>query len=139
AAERALRRSWTRLRLLQTERSSSPAEDFLFLRVRELVDFLDRVVGELLYLMLQTLALILADVVLLLVLFQMVHAVAADVADCYASLLGILADELRQLLAPLLGQFRDRQTDHLAVDDWVDAKAGVADGLLDGVDIRAVP
>ena len=101
------------------------------LAVRGLVDLLDRVVGQLLHLMLEPLALVLADLVLLLVLLEMIHPVAADVADRDARLLGILADELGELLAALLGQLGDRQADHLAVGDRVEAEAGRADRLFD--------
>ena len=89
--------------------------------------------------MLEPLALVLADLVLLLVLLEMVHAVAADVAHRDPRLFGILADQLGQFLAPLLGQIRDRQADHLAVGDRVDAQIGVADRFFDRRDIRFVP
>ena len=87
------------------------------------VDFLDRVVGQLLHFMLEALAFVLADFVLLLVLLELVHPVAADVADGDPRLFGILAAQLGELLAALLGQLGDRQADHLAVDDRVDSEA----------------
>ena len=99
--------------------------------VARLVDLLDRVVGQLLHFVLEALALVLADLVLLLVGLEVIHPVAADVADRDPRLLGILADELGQLLAALLGQLGDRQADHLAVGDRVEPETGRADRLLD--------
>ena len=104
-----------------------------------LVDLPDRVVGQLLDLMLQPLALVLADLVLLLVGLEVIHAVAADVADRDPRFLRILADELGQLLAALLGQLGDRQADHLAVGDRIEAETGGADRLFNRADVRAVP
>jgi len=99
------------------------AEDFLLLGLGERIDLLDRVVGQLLHLMLEALALVLADLVLLLVLLEVVHAVAAHIADCDASLLGILANELGELLAAFLGQLGNGQTDNLAVRNRIEPEA----------------
>ena len=101
------------------------------LAASDVVDLLDRLVGQLLHLGLEPLVLVLADLVLLLVGLERVHAVAADVADRDPRLFGILVGELGQLLAALLGQVRDRQADVLAVDDRIDAEPGDADRLFD--------
>ena len=45
-----------------------------------------------------------------------------------------LADELDELLAPLLGELRDRQADHLAVVRRRQAEVGLLDRLLDRLD-----
>src|SRR3546814_19151647 len=84
---------------------------FLFLGGRGGVDVGDRRVGQLLDLGIRPLAIILADCLFILVLLQIVHAVAADVADGDARLFGILARELGQLLAALLRHFGDRQAE----------------------------
>ena len=97
------------------------------------------VVGQLLDLGVEPLVLVLADLVLLLVGLERVHAVAADVADRDPRLFGILVGELGELLAALLGQIGDRQADVLAVDDRIDAEPGIADRLFDRADIRPVP
>src|SRR5690242_8146874 len=89
--------------------------------------------------MLEPLAFVLADLVLLLVLLEVVHAVATDVPDRYTRLLRILTDEFRELLAPLLGQLGDRKPDHLAVGDRIEAQPRRADRLFDRADIRAIP
>ena len=59
--------------------------------------------------------LVLADLALDFELAQVAHHVAADVADRDLAVLAVAADELDELLAPLLGQLRDRQADQLAV------------------------
>ena len=56
-----------------------------------------------------------ADLALLLEVLEVRDRVAAHVAQGDASLLGELADDLDELLAPLLGELRDRQPDQLAV------------------------
>ena len=85
--------------------------------------------------MLEPLALVLADLVLFLVLLQMVHPVAANVADGDPRLLRILTDELGELLAALFGQLGDRQTDHLPIGDRIEAEAGRANRLFDRTDV----
>ena len=86
---------------------------------------------KLLDLGLHPLLFVLADDAVLLGLLQVVLGVAAHVADGDLLLLGVLAGELGQVLAALLGQRRDRDAQGLAVDDRVEAEAGVADRLLD--------
>ena len=103
------------------------------------VDPLDVLVGGLLDLVAVLLVLVLADAVLLLELLQMLHRVAADVADGDALLLGVLAGELGEFLAALLGQRRDRDAQGLAVDDRVEAQVRRADRLVDGADDRSCP
>ena len=75
----------------------------------------DVLVGELLDALLGAALLVVADVAVVDELLQVVHHVAADVAHGDAALLGQVADDLDELLAPLLGQLRDRQADDLAV------------------------
>jgi hypothetical protein len=53
--------------------------------------------------------LVAADLALVDELLQVVHDVAPDVPDCDASVLRHLPGNLDELLAPLLGQLRDRQ------------------------------
>jgi hypothetical protein len=88
---------------------------------------------------LETLALVLADVVLLLVLLQMIHAVAADVADGNARLFGILANKLCEFLAPFFRELRNGQADQLPVGYRVEPESGGSDRFLDRSDIRPVP
>src|SRR3546814_8558944 len=87
----------------------SRLQDFLFLRRRGRIDLGDRVVGHLLDFGAEPFVLVFADLVLLLVGLEAVHAVAAYVAHGDPRLFRILAGELGQFLAPLLGEVRDRQ------------------------------
>ena len=60
---------------------------------------------------------VLTDVAVLLHLLQMLHAVAANIADRDAGLLGIFMRDLGDLLTALLVELRDRQAQQLAFDD----------------------
>src|SRR3546814_14641684 len=80
-------------------------------------------VGQLLNLGFLALALVLADLALLLVGLQAVHAVAADIADGDAGALRIFAGELGQFLAAFLRQVGDRPAQRLAGDNGVVAQA----------------
>ncbi len=71
-------------------------------------------------------------------LLEMLDRVAAHVAHGDASLLGHLPHELDELLAPLLGQLRDRQPDQLAVVRRRQAEIRLEDRLLDLLDRRRV-
>ena len=62
---------------------------------------------------------------------QVLHHVPADVADRDLAVLGDAAHDLHQLLAPLLGQRRDRQADDLAVVRWRQPEIGLLDRALD--------
>src|SRR5262249_21489006 len=84
----------------------SHLHDLRFLVLEQLVDTGGVLVGELLYLRLRPALLVVADVAVADELLEMAHHVAADVAHCHLALLGEAADELDQLLAPLLGQLR---------------------------------
>ena len=76
---------------------------------------LRRLVGALLQLGLGAALVVLADLALLLQLAQVVHHVAADVADRDLALLGDAVDDLDQLPAALLVELGDLQPDHVAV------------------------
>src|SRR3546814_1646108 len=74
-------RSVIRTSLGKADREQALAQNFLFLRARRRVDVGDRRVGQLLTVGFGALALVLADFLLILAGLQIVHAVAADVAD----------------------------------------------------------
>ena len=71
-------------------------------------------------------------------LLEVLDRVAADVPDRDAALLGHVPHELDELLAPLLGELRDRQADELAVVRRRQAEIGLLDRLLDLLDRRRV-
>src|SRR5262249_11417573 len=86
---------------------TSHGEDFLFLRRQHLVDLADRLVGRFLHLLARALALVLADLVLLLELLEHVETVAAHVPHRDPRRLGVFVRDLDQLLAPLLVELGD--------------------------------
>ena len=88
-----------------------------FLVLKELVDLLDVVVGELLDIILELLRGVLGDVSVLVLAFflDVVVDVPPDVPDGHAAVLGELFGVLHDLVSPLLGEGRDGQTDDLAV------------------------
>ena len=69
----------------------------------------------------------------------MVVRVAADVAHGDARVLGLVADDLDELLAPLLGQRRHRNADDVAGGRRIQAEVGVADRLFDHRDHLLLP
>ena len=71
-------------------------------------------------------------------LLQVVHDVAAHVADGDATFLGQVPDDLDELLAPLLGQLRDRQADDLAVVRGLQPEIRLHDRLLDALEGRGI-
>ena len=91
----------------------------------------DVLVGELLDVVLRPVLLVDADLTGVDELLQVVHDVAAHVADGDAALLGEVPDDLHELLAPFLRQLRDRQADELAVVRRLQAEVRLHDRLLD--------
>src|SRR3954447_16752647 len=94
---------------------TSDLEDLGFLGLQQLVELRDLLVGELLELRLGAVLLVRAGLPGLLELAQVVHAVAADVADRDAAVLGDVSHHLDELLAALLRELGDREADDLAV------------------------
>src|SRR3954452_25010403 len=113
--------------------------DFFFFDVKQRVDLPDRLVRCLLDVLLLTPLVVFADRAVLLKLLQQVDAVAPDVADRDARLLGVFVRDLDHLLAALLVHLGDAQPDCLALGQGVEAEVGVADGLLDRMDHAPVP
>src|ERR671924_683453 len=112
-------------------RASSPNSDFRdlgFLAFQELVDPLHMVVGQLLDSLFRPMLFVGPDALLL---FEVVDDVAADVSNGDPPFLRDLARDLDELLAPLLGELRDRQPDDLAVVGRVEPEVGLLDRALD--------
>src|SRR3954454_391650 len=91
-------------------------------------------VRELLELLLGAALVVLAGLAGVLELAQVVHDVAADVADRHAALLGDVADDLDELAAALLVELRHLQADQLAVVVGREPNVGLHDRLLDRLD-----
>src|ERR1041385_6964682 len=114
--------------------SASNLQDFGFLALEQLVDLLRVLVRQLLDALLGPVLLVLADLALVDELLQVVDDVAPHVADGNAPVLGHPADDLHELLAPLLRELRDRQADQLAVVRRRQAQVGLLDRPLDGLE-----
>src|SRR6478735_6160134 len=112
-------------------RSASDLHDLRFLALQQLVDLVDVVVRELLDALLGPVLLVAAGVTLVDQLLEVVDRVAAHVAHGDLPLLRHVAHDLDELLAPLLGQLRDRQPDQLAVVRGREAEIGLLDRPLD--------
>src|SRR5690242_8738009 len=117
---------------------TSDFEDLGLLGLQRAVDLADRRVGELLQLALGPVLLVLADIPALAQLAEVLHGVAADVADRDAALLGDLPGDLDHVLAAFLGHLRDLQPDDVAVVVGREAEVGLLDGALDRLHGRLV-
>src|SRR5579884_1705678 len=114
--------------------ATSDLEDLFFLGLQQLVELRDAEVGDLLQLDFGPVLVVRAGLAGLFELAQVVHDVAADVADRDAALLGDVADDLDQLLATLLGQLRQHEADHRAVVARRQPDVGLLDRPLDRLD-----
>src|SRR5581483_3466659 len=119
-------------------RFSSDLHHFRFFALQQIVDLRDVLVGELLHARLGRALLVVADIALLHQLLEMLDRVAANVAHGDAAFLRHLPDHLDELLAPLLGELRDRQPDELAVVRRREPEIGLLDRLLDRLDLARV-
>src|SRR6266508_1766446 len=124
-------RSGRRLRSRVRMRTWLHLEDFGFLAFQEVVDPVDVLVGELLHALLGPVLLVGGDLALGDELLHVVHDVAAYVPHRDAAVLGALADDLDEVLSPLLCQLGDREADDLAVVRGRQAEIGLHDRLLD--------
>ncbi len=103
------------------------------------VHALDVLIGQLLHLGLPVLRHVLADLVLLLVGLDLLHAVAPHRTHRDPRALGVFMRRLRQLGATLRGELRDRHAHQLPIGGRIQPEPGIADRLLDRADQAAVP
>src|SRR5262249_11084806 len=113
---------------------ASVLQDLRFLALQQVVDLLRVLVSELLDALLGPVLLVLADLALVDELLEVVDDVAPDVAHRDAPVLRHPADDLDELLAPLLGELRDRQAGHLAVLRGRQAQGGLLERPLAGLE-----
>ena len=113
---------------------SQPALDchqFLFLCGKCFVCLLDILVQQILQVLLGLLLIIFGDLVVLLQLLDVVHAVTTDVTHSNLSIFRVLLNLLSQVLTTLLGQLGEYQANHTAIVLRVDAQIADLDGLLE--------
>src|SRR5208282_5042949 len=97
------------------------------------VELLDELDSELLNLGLRSAEIVLGQLFFLVQILEHVVGVAPMVPDRYAEILGRLAHVTDQVLAPFLGQLRNRKPDHLAVVDGTESQVGALDRLFNFV------
>src|SRR5690606_17725485 len=117
----------------------SDRHQFLFLRLDHLVDVLDRLVGDLLDLVLGAAHVVLGDLLFLQQVLDLLVGVAADVADRDLGVLAFAGHDLGQLTAALLGQGGQVEADGGAGGVRGQAQVRAQDGLLDRADHALVP
>src|SRR4051794_19964971 len=98
---------------LDIHRKPLNRQDFLFFRRQHSVDFRDRVISCFLYLLGRALALVLADLMLLLQLLEDIKPVAAHVTHCDPRGLRIFVGDFHKILAALFIELGNAQTQHL--------------------------
>src|SRR6266702_2510406 len=92
----------------------SHREDLLLFRGQHPIELRDRVVGCLLDLLRRTLAVVLADLMILFQLLEHIYPIAPHMANRDLGGLGIFVRDFDQVLAPLLVELRDPKPQHLA-------------------------
>ncbi len=98
----------------------------------------DVLVGELLHLSLPAPLLVVPDLPVLDQVLEVLQDVAADISDRDLPVLAVAPDELDELLAALLGELGDRESDDLAVVRGREAEVGLHHRLLDRLDLGRV-
>src|SRR5258707_4650679 len=96
-----------------------------------LVDIGDVFVGEFLDLLLRSPLLVLGYGLAFQQLFERMIGVAAGVAHRDLGIFALVLDHLDQIAAALLGERGHRYPDHVPLRSRIQAKIGLADGLLD--------
>src|SRR5690606_8069593 len=109
----------------------SDRHQFLFLALDHLVHVLDRLVGDLLDLVLGAAHVVLGDLLFLQQVLDLLVGVAAHVADGDLGILALAGDDLGQVAATLLGQGREVQADGGAGGVRGQAQVRTQDCLLD--------
>src|SRR4051794_8059724 len=109
-------------------------EDLGFLAPQQGLELLDLVVGQLLQRLFRAVLVVGARLAGVAQLLEVVHDVAADVAQRDLALLGEPAHDLDELLAPLLGQLREDEPDERAVVVRREAEVGLHDRAFDRLD-----
>ena len=120
-------------------RGSLKLHELLFLGAADLVDLLDVFVGQFLQVLFGLYLVVLGDLRVLLELLDIVHGVAADIADGHLGVLAVLAHLLGQFLTAFLRELGEDQSDDSAVVLGVNAQIGGLDGLFDLLQKAAVP
>src|SRR5438132_2028925 len=105
-------RTWRSVRILVRRDTAiggpSDLHDLRFFVLQQVVDRLRVLVGQLLHALLGAPLVVVADLVVLRQVLQMLHHVTADIPNRDLAFLRELADDLGELLSPLLVRLRHR-------------------------------
>src|SRR4029450_562265 len=128
----------------RAERGAAPCvslerKHLSFLLLRELVHAAHELVGRLLDGVVAATLLVLGHLLVLGEALQLVVGLAPDVSDRYPGVLRELVHGLGELLAPVLGEVWQGETDHLTVVGGREAEIRLRDRLLDVVHLARVP
>src|SRR5690606_37600129 len=116
----------------------SDFEQLGFLVLDQVVDLVDVLVGGVLQLLLGAAHLVLTGLAVARDAVQLLHRLAADVADRDARVLALAARHLHHLASAFLRQLGDDHSDDLPVVARVEPEVGVADRRLEGLELALV-
>ena len=117
----------------------SDFRQLFFFLFRNLVDFLDEVIRQLLNILFGDLVIIFRDLRTLLLFFQLLDRIPADVADGNLALLPILAGLLGKILAAFFGKRREDQADASAIILRIDSQVRGKNRPFDSLQQAVVP
>src|SRR5690242_15646009 len=124
-------RNCRRTTVIRPDADPSDFHDLGLFGLQRGVDLGDALVGQLLQPVLRPVDVVRAGLAVLLEVLEPVDGVAADVAGGDPALLGHVPHLADEVLAPLLGELRDREPDQLAVVRRREAEVGLEDAALD--------
>src|SRR5882724_9989987 len=133
------RPAWTAVVSISNRGPLLDFPDLFLFRRRRLVQLAHVCVGHFLDLVVGAAVFVFGDDLDFEEFFDRLIAVAADVADRHAMVLGYSMELFYQLLAALFVQGRNRDADQLAVVGGIVAEISRADGLFDRPDLGDIP
>src|SRR6266481_3248330 len=133
------RPAWTAVVSISNRGPLLDFPDLFLFRRRRLVKLAHVCVGHLLDLVVRAALFVFGDDLVFEEFLDRLVAVAADVADRHAMVLGYSVELLHQLLAALFVERRNRDADQLAIVGGIEAEISRADGFFNGPDLGDVP
>src|SRR5260370_134205 len=133
------RPAWTAVVSISNSRPLLDFQDLFLFDPRRLVQLAHVCVGHLLDLVVRAALFVFGDGLVFEEFLDRLVAVAADVADRHAMVLGYSVELFHQLLAALFVEGRNRDADQLAIVGGVQAEISRADGFFNGPNLRHYP
>ena len=97
----------------------------MFFRLEQLVHLGDELIGELLHLVLGAMLVVLCQMLVLDESLEMLIRVPPDITDSHPGVFRFMAHDLGHLLAPFLGERRQRYADDVPGADRIEPEIGV--------------